>query len=748
MGEGHNDGSGLMPFKDTYRQLKSKFKSVFDSTADYEGKPPKQGLAGVNQFVSQMWEDGMKDFKNSFAATKESTGWEYSSPEEFYRACSKLEGGDHYHVYPSRTAPGIDCTDNSWKQELIDNEIQKQIRAKRNHITANWHDVVISPNISGINEIFDQERKITHWSEHVREWVSYAQNFGEVTVRSILNKTENPLGVADEITCEPGSVVRTPETKSIRKIDGTWYVVHGQRVNDSWVRENYPKFDQKLSDSGATPSFMKIDEDFKDVKYATTKMFNKLEAFLDDETLEEIPFDQGDFDQRVGQLFANIQPLEDGSMPEPIPVGPQKEDNHKKYIKAYLDWLDEKTSFYQQQADEAFNAGINLLPEDTKLANDAIGLVGEQIKMHEGMRSQPTGVPDGKRKKYPMGRYIVTLNGVLAEDVPNPYKNDWRKMFHCLKNEKVPLRRDGRGDVEILWQDNRILDTMLSRWADDGLLATHKKPWFKPEDKQFVEKDGYSTNPLKPGYSNTPPTFPTGTQNNQYLAMYNIVKGNTKESLSINQVTRGESSFAGESGTHAEALLNQNVIMVAGELNQNFNDFLEDVVETRISFYKEFYTEERPYVIDGQQVMLVLSDMLTRMEVEENGQKVYKDIGAIEVSVRPDSNFPDKDNREIEMLISLSKLMNEDGLPLIPSEMILDYIGKKFPSLAASGKYRRVSQLLALGKQAAQQQMMAQQQQAAQAQQGKTLETVSQKVQSKLTNEAANRILNGGNGNG
>ena len=726
-----------MKISEIYTGLKTKFKSVFSNTNNFEDKPPKEGDEQVGRYVGSLWDDANKSFENSFASTKETTRFGFNSPEDFYRACQKLEAGQHYEVYPSRTASGIDGIDNTWKQELIDNEIQKQIRAKKNHITASWHDIIISPNISGINEIFDQERKATGWSQRVREWVAYAQTFGECTVRSILDKTKNPDGVSTEITCKVGSVMRTPESDSLAKIDGCWYVIHGQRVNDSWVRKNYPKFDLTTTQTGKIPKFLQIDKDFKNTDYEHTKMYNKLEAFLDDESLEEVPFDPSEFDQRVGQMMSDIQSA------QPVQVNPTPNDNHKKYIRAWLDWLEEKVKFYEKIAQDEFDKGGNLLPEDSLLMDNVVHAVNEQVNMHEALQSKDMSLPAGKRKKYRFGRYILTINGVVADDIPNPYNFEWRRLFNILKNESVPERKDGRGDVEILWQDNKNLDTFLSRYADDSLLATFKKPWFLPDDRVNIEKDGYSTNPLKPGYANRLPQFASGSANNQYLESYKIVKDGIKESLSVNQVTRGESSFSGESGAHAEALLNQNVVQVAGELNQNLNDFLEDIVETRIMMWKEFYTEARTYTIDGQQKEIIVSDLLKQTIVEEDGQMVNKDIGAIEVSVRPDSNFPNKDDAEINVLLKLGSRPNEDGLPIIPSDMILDYVSKKFPSLATGGKYRKELKLLAIGKQALAQQQQAQEQQAEE-QKKSPLEAVKRKVQNKITTEAAKTILEGG----
>ncbi len=741
-----------MKITETYNNLKTRLKSVFTDTDDFSGKPPKAGDPKVANYVSLLWTDGQKAFENAFSSSKDVKNFGFTSPEDFYNACLKLEGGRHYEVYPSRTA--TDGTiDNSWKQELVDNEIQKQIRAKKSHITANWHDIVISPNELHLNEVFDQERKITDWSEHVREWVAYAQTFGDVYVRSILNKTENPFGIADEIICAPGSVFRTPKAKSIKKIDGCWYVVHGHEVNDNWVSENYPKFEMTASDIGQKPRFWQIDKEYKDTNYSTTKILNMVEVFCDDSSLEEIPFDQSDFDQRIGQIMAdvknNVDPYINGQPLAEISVAPKETDNHKKFIKAYLNWLEEKTGFYEKAATEAFNNGGQFLPEDRVVMDLVADAIEEQVNMHEGMKNPDPKIPDGKRKKYPFGRYIVTFDGRIAEDVPSYYEFDWRKLFHYLPNEKVPLRIDGRGDVEILWQDNKVIDTMLSRFADDALLATYRKPWLKVTEKDKIDEDGYSTNPLKPGYyQDQPPVFPTSQPNQGYLEGYRIYKTGVKEPLAINNVTRGESSFSGESGAHAEALINQNTVMVTGELNQNLNDFIERVVETRIELWKQFYTEPRAFVIDGQQVELVLAEYLRQMPVtDKDGNVTYKEIKSFQVSVRPDSNFPNRTEAEVNTLISLSKVMNEDGVPIVPSNMILDYLSARFPSLKVDGKYRKELQLIAIGKQALQQQQIAEQQAQIEAEKAnKPLEDTKRKVQNFLTTQAANKITGQGQG--
>jgi len=726
-----------MNFTEQYNSLRNKFDDVFSSDDDFQDKLPKEGDKRVSPYINALWDDALKYFKYSFAKSKkDALVFGYSNPEDFWNALDKLENNQHWEVYGRRKGGNDD-----WKQELIDGEIQDQLRARCSFITANWHDITITPNLKGINDILDQERKSTGWGQNVTEWVKFAQKYGFVWVRSILDKTDNPNGVATEILCPPGSILRTPNTKSIKKIDGCWYLIHAQQVNDNWVSNNYPKLDITTVDRGEKPKFLQIDNVNKDESYTHTKMLNKLEAFLDDETLEEIPFSKEEFENRVGELMANIQAGEQNS------VAPLPEDNHKKFVKAYIEWLEEKVNFYEQIVSDAHSQGLALLQEDVDLINSVVGHVSEQIFSHEKYleeekaKSKLTKIPVGKRKKYPFGRYIVTIDGVTAEDGKNPYENDWRKLFHYLPNERVPNRDDGRGDVEILWNDNFVLDTMLSRFADDGLLSTIKKPYFKVGEKKRIEEEGYNNDPTIPGYyEESPPIFPnSGASNNQYIQSYQIAKNNIKQKLGINETTYGKRVSSNESGKHAELMLSQNATIVTGELNQNLNDVIEDIVETRIMLWKTFYTEPRIFQVDGEEQSLVLAEYLRQQEIVENGQTVYKDMPAIQVSVRPDSNFPNKVESEIQTLLQLHDAMPDD----VPVAMILDYVANRFPALAKSGKYRKENEFAKIGKEvvAKQQQDKLIQEKNAQ----KPLEDVKRKVQNRMTTEAAKQIA-GSNG--
>jgi len=98
---------------------------------------------------------------------------------------------------------------------------------------------------------------------------------------------------------------------------------------------------------------------------------------------------------------------------------------------------------------EKFYAGLSesgeLSQEDVNSINLVIATVTDQITYHElaideyNQKRKETDPPVGKRKKYPYGRYVVTINGIVAEDLPNPYADkdrmvgrDWRCLWLCM----------------------------------------------------------------------------------------------------------------------------------------------------------------------------------------------------------------------------------------------------------------------------------------------------------------------------
>ena len=358
---------------------------------------------------------------------------------------------------------------------MVDGEAQDQIRARNAFLNANWHDVTITPNLKGVNEIFDSERKDTDWGRNVRQWTRHMQNFGWVWVKSYLDKSR--IHTASQRRKPAAlSFYWTPECMTIKKKDGCWYVVHGEKITGQWIKENRPNFkiEEISADDNKSPRMIGLKQPGI-TTYEKTRFFDKMEVYLDDAALEEIPFDPEEFNARVAAL---MQPITNPTDPQKKVFPNAEEDNHPKWIKAYQDWLDERTKFWQEQEEKGL-----MTPEDVAYANKVVDLVDQQIILHQEEMDQSDlpedmQLPDGKRQKYPFGRHIETISGKVSIDEPNPYEFEWRRLFHYIANEQLPERVDGRGDAEILWNTEKNLSTQLSHMGDDELLNGHKKAWF------------------------------------------------------------------------------------------------------------------------------------------------------------------------------------------------------------------------------------------------------------------------------
>jgi hypothetical protein len=707
-----------------------------ESEDEIVGKIPKKNSDEVADYVRSIYDDGLKYYEFAFAQSKP-VRWIKTSPKEFLRDCARLENSDDYMVFGWRDKA-------AGQTEWVDGELQDQIRARNAFLNANWHDVTIQPNLKGINEIFDRERKLTNWGANVRMWTRYMQVFGDVWVRSYLDKSKDPYGRATEKILRPLSFVWTPECLTINKEDGCWYAVHAERVSGQWIKDNYPDLvlDSTASDMKKSPALIGIQDDTTQT-YSKTHYYDKYEAFLDDPAFEEIPFDQNEFDERIADVV-DFAPDAQGQLNPKKEVFPNKEeDNHKKWIAAYQDWLEERAKFYQKQED----AG-NLTEQGAAYINRISQAVEEQIQLHEDAQAQTNApeeekLPKGKRVKYPFGRHIVKIGNTIATDEPNPYDFEWRILFHNIANEKIPERIDGRSDVEILRNTEEHLSGMMSHQADDELRHGHRQAWMPASEKAEYEKNNANNDPDQPRwYQTTPPQFPNGQGTNQAAEIYRTLKENAPNKLGVSAISHGEAPTKNASGDMVERLIEQNTVTITGEANQNLNDAIEDIVETRMMIWKKFYTNTRYYMIEGKTVGLVLSDYLSYEETKDaQGQSVKKEIPALIVTVRPNSNFPNKWESDLNLFIQLlGKVDQTTGMPLIPFTMVQDLLGERYVGLAEGGRYRQDSQALGVGRQ-----VIAQQQQAAQEkqkQQGMLIDAVHKKQVNQMA-EAATQPSNG-----
>jgi hypothetical protein len=125
--------------------------------------------------------------------------------------------------------------------------------------------------------------------------------------------------------------------------------------------------------------------------------------------------------------------------------------------------------------------------------------------------------------------------------------------------------------------------------------------------------------------------------------------------------------------------------------------------------YKQYYTDPRFYFIDGFSKSLRLSKMLTRFVVEdEDGNKTEREIPKFQITVRPNSNFPQRFEFELAFLLQLAQTPSPDGKPYVTREAIIDVIAERYPKLGRDGRYYQMAEALAMG-------LQQQAQQAAQA---------------------------------
>jgi hypothetical protein len=173
---------------------------------------------------------------------------------------------------------------------------------------------------------------------------------------------------------------------------------------------------------------------------------------------------------------------------------------------------------------------------------------------------------------------------------------------------------------------------------------------------------------------------------------------------------RGQEPFAGASGKLVETLAQQGQILVTGELNSNLNDFVESVMSTRIKFWKQYYIEPRQWVVNGAQVELNLSELLKWKD--EGGQRVPQEEFVI--SVRPYSNFPNKWETDLQLLIQIMSeptLRYPDGQSVVPMEFVTELLASRFPQLNED-KYKVINQATAVGLQIMQEEKEKQEEEA------------------------------------
>jgi hypothetical protein len=660
-------------------------------SAEMDEKTSQSARQELASFGKALKDEANQFYKDHFARTSALRNHS-GDPEKYWEDCEKMKAGDHWNVYGRRNdAPG-----SEWKQERVDNQIGSQIRTRKSHIMGNWHDIIVSPNINGVNEIFDQERKINGWSDTIDSLVDAAMTYGDGQLRVILDRTEYPEGIIRPKYCDKGSIFRTPYAMSYKKIDGCWYAGEHTMIPQQMVREYFPELNVEELASPDMKFLRKLGVNRGEKTYEHTKMVEMIEIFLDDNTLEDIPVNEED-------LLKISQEEERLTVGEFVAIN--DDDNDALHLRTH------------QQALENIMTFQPATPEDAQLQALTAQMYQEHVQAHLTRLDRETERHIGLRKKYPHGRYICLVGNDVADDIPNPYGIEWRRLFMDLKNEKVLNRIDGRSDVEILFHDNKTIDTMMSRIDDASLTITMQKGYFDISDKENLED--FSNDPTKPAFVNRPPIFAGGSMPKGWMEMLELGRQNIKERIGVNDVTRGESQPSGTSNALAETLLQQNTVLVAGELNKNLDVMLAELVETVFMLYKRFYVEPRMYFINGEPQMVVLSELLA----SKDGRPLDK----LQFTVKPFSNFPNKWETELKLYNDLALLIDPSTKqPLIPAigVAIVSKLAERHPEFAEGGKFAQLPQAMQVGLE-----VMAQEE-AKMAEEEKTLDAVNNKIRS------------------
>lgn len=694
-----------------------------------EGQYPKRGDDRVGGWVNSLFDDAVKWRQQYFNATKDAR-FGYSDTIVWGRKLSAIESGNHWAAWGSRR---LDPEKDAWMAELVDDETSDQMRVRSAHLNGSWHDIYVLPNVQNIDDILKQERKKSGWGDFVLSYTKNAQKYGYAWARSFLDRSEYSEGIANERVCRYGGVFLSPKARGKKKNQGCWYIIEARMETGQWVRENFPKF--KLNEVGNGPDVQqKINLDTPDDTYNHTKEYAILDLFCDDPTIEKAHFDLEEFERKVAEILQGNEVKVD-----------EWADNHVEYVRAYEKYMDDLIGLGERlTAEGAFT------PEDEMKLEANVEAIQAQIMMHieAGTKSE---YPAGKHEKYPHGRHIITIDNTVAYDEPCEYEFDWRCLFHELKNEDVPDRVDGRGDVEIMLNAQKILDENKSRFADAALLASIPKKQRNIADKEIIEKQGGENNdPREPDYYvQTPPTYQKAPPPSEILELIRMEKESAKQKLGVTSIARGDAPTANASGDLAEILASQNETVITGELAINLNTVLSDIIETKLMIMRKFYTEPRRVLVNGREEYFVIANRLASSVVEtDTGEQIEQEIERFEVTVTPGSNSPQKWERELGLISSLQKnLQYPDGMPAIPIEAVLDKVAERYPYLGRNGKYATINQAARIGLQVMAQQQ-AEQEAVDKVVRGQKMEQVKAKVKKRIPEIAdaipGNIPLNGG----
>ena len=692
-----------MALPEMYANIIGKVKRLAANSTPFDERTTQlpifpEDLGKLSTFIDQLFDDAKK-WREKMYVNRHGQ----KDPQKFWQKCTLLESGDHWEVWGRRI---VDAEKDKWKAELVQDEISNQIRVKTAYLTANYHTFEVLPNIANVNEIVFQDQQKSRWVPNLTETVKRMCTYGSAVAKSVMDYDTDPQGIATEVLCDNSSILLSPGAYGIERTMGCWYIIHAT-IQPLWrVLGDYAEDMEKLGVNpiDIQPISSKVSQDIQGTTnyyrqegntFRHTSNTDVLETWADDFTLEETPFDEQ-------EAAIEHQAMQQG---QPAPILP--EQNHKAHVEGHLAFLAALTQQVQETGDQA------LMEQADALAN----IVGDHITQHLQFRM------DGKRKLYPYGRKIVRAGGVIVQNIPVPFEFDFHRLFHWVNFETVVGQVWGRGLVEILWETNKTLDLMLSRIADMG-LASVPKPWVNIATKRLLEDNPLNNDPTEPAYyEGMPPVFPQGGRAPiEFTQVFQMLLANSQKAQGIGDVTYGATPTPGASNDLAETLLRQNSIIVTGEANTNLSEFVISCIETRLLMMRQLYRQPRRYHLNGTYQNVVVSQLLSNqmaidpasgevmIDPQTNGP-IIEPIPALEVKIKPNSNLPNQWEIDLTVVMKMMQMVNEDGLPIIPSQAVLDVLAERYPQYGPSGKYHKIVKATQVGLQV----MAMQQQQAEQA---------------------------------
>lgn len=735
-----------MNIRETYDALKDKVTGLF--SRDEENQVPEAGAdeKKTAEYVQQLFDDGIKYEDDHFNDTahlrpilsRKDNGVYSMSPVEWRRACDMLAAGNLWDVIGRRNA----TPRTKWMSENVEGLIPSNMSVRGSYISSNWHDITITPNIQHADEFFAQERahKEVGWTDFVDEFREVAQKYGSADCRIEFYDDDDGGHVCVRVI-KPGDLALTPHAKDTQRKNGCWYVVHGSMINGEELKQYYPDLVGQAQPGGSLSPNSRYN--VRDVtqrgEYQHTKTYPRLELFMDDETMEERPFDEVE-----DSLLADE--LDQMTMGAQAKVSPEafQAQNHKVHIQAATEAIQNFLSSVAEDAAE----------EEIVFANNVMNVFAQYIEQHTVAMDEDDPYSLGMQKKYPFGRYVCVVGGVLAEDVPNPnvrqdgYGVAWRKLFHRTYSKKMYGRNDGVGDPETLFHDEKKASTALSRFEDSLILAMPKR-YRHLQDKlnKATASEQEDNDPVVVGtFAVTPPVSISGKVAIEALTMREISVQKAERAGGVNNISIGGEPKGQSSGIQTQLLQKQNERVITGDLDRNLRLTLQEVIEGMFEMYKVWYVGVRQIILNGEPAPIDISKALSVMQRvnPQTGQPEEIPIPKLQISIRPFSNYPNRFEIELGALVEIYNLKDEMGMPMIPSAAIKKFLANKYPE--AKQEWGELSHATQIGLQVMQQQQQAQEVQVQQQEERQnTIDGVTRQMERKLIKEQMLENSNGGN---